>query len=150
VRIRLAGDEIVVIDGGGVRAIPFDHCSITANPDPADGGPSPTWTYAVVPPAPVVPVPTVPVIVITVAPMILSVALIMVAPMILVMIVAFRVTLILIVPMIAVAFSSEGRYGKQQSSRYCTNNREFENHWFLLCCVSVRGQDSKASLQLSH
>jgi hypothetical protein len=109
----------------------FTQCSVPANPNPADGGPSPTWTYAVVPPATVVPVPTVPMIIIMIAPMIVIVALIMIAPMILVMIVAFRVALILIV--VTVAFSSEGRYGKQQSTCYRADEREFANHLVFLC-----------------
>jgi hypothetical protein len=104
----------------------------SANPDKTDRGWSPAWTYAVVPIAPMVPVPSVPMIVIVIAPMILSVALIMIAPMILVMIVAFRVALILIVPMIAVAFSSEGRYGKQQSACYSANERKLAKHWVVL------------------
>jgi hypothetical protein len=97
----------------------------------------PAWTYAVVPIAPMVPVPSVPMIVIVIAPMTLSVALIVIAPMTLVMIVAFRVALILIVPMIAVAFSSERRYGKQQSACYRANEREFANHLFFLCIDGV-------------
>ena len=68
-------------------------------------------------------------IVIVITDMVMTV-MIVIAPMILVMIMAFRVALI--VPMIAVAFPSEGRYWKQQSSRYCENNRELANHWFLL------------------
>jgi hypothetical protein len=102
--------------------------SVTADPNPTNWGPAPTWTYAVVPIAPVVPVPSVPIIVIA------SVVLIMIAPMILVMIVLFRVALILLIlMMVIIAFASKSRYGKHQSTCYRANEGESANHLVFLC-----------------
>jgi hypothetical protein len=79
---------------------------------------------------------------------------IMIAPMIVIVVLTLSVVLIvlilIVVLIVIVPFPSESRYWKQQSSRYCANNRELANHWFLQRCVSARGQTLKASLQLSQ
>ena len=79
------------------------------------------------------PVPTVPVISIVIADMVVTV-MVVIAPMILVMIVVFRIALILLVlVMVIIAFASESRYGKHQSTCYRENEREFANHFVFLC-----------------
>ena len=108
----LASDQSPLI--GRLSLAPWKPltCSVTADPNEANGSWSPTRTYAVVPITPMVPVPSVPMIVIVITDMVMTV-MVVIAPMILVMIVAFRVALILIVlVMVIVAFSGEGRYGK--------------------------------------
>ena len=56
--------------------------SVTANPNPANGGPLPARAYAVVPPATLVPVPTVPIIVIVVVIIVVMMVVIIVVMMV--------------------------------------------------------------------
>jgi hypothetical protein len=69
--------------------------SVTANPNPANGGPLPARTYAVVPPATLVIVPTVPRIVIVI------IVVMMVVIIVVMMVVMMMVMLVMMVMIIA-------------------------------------------------
>ena len=71
--------------------------SVTANPNPANGGPLPARAYAVVPPATLVPVPTVPIIVIVVV----IIVVMMVVIIVVMMVVMMMVMLVMMVMIIA-------------------------------------------------
>src|SRR6476646_9081111 len=86
----------------------FGRCSVTANPDKTNRCWLPTWTYAVVPIATVIPM-----------------GMIMVVVMIVVMVMIIIVSVMLIF--------SEGRYRKRQSTYYRADEREFANHLVSLC-----------------
>ena len=68
--------------------------SVTANPNPANGGPLPARAYAVVPPATLVIVPTVPIIVIVI---IVVMMVVMMVVIIVVMMVVMMVMLVMII-----------------------------------------------------
>jgi hypothetical protein len=84
---------------GAGRVQPFlmQH-SVTANPNPANGGPLPARAYAVVPPATLVIVPTVPRIVIVI---IVVMMVVMMVVIIVVMMVVMMVMLVMMVMIIA-------------------------------------------------
>jgi hypothetical protein len=70
--------------------------SVTANPNPANGGPLPARAYAVVPPATLVPVPTVPIIVIVVVIIVVMMVMIIVVMMVVMMVMLVMMVMIIV------------------------------------------------------
>lgn len=128
----------------------FGRCSVTANPDKTNRCWLPTWTYAVVPIATVIPMGMIMVvvmivvmvmiiivrvmfmIVIVIMPLIVTLLLMTLLLMTLLMIVTLLLMTLLLVVTVIVIFS-EGRYRKRQSTYYRADEREFANHLVSLC-----------------
>ena len=76
--------------------------SVTANPNPANGGPLPARAYAVVPPATLVIVPTVPrIVIVIIVVMMVVIMVVMMVVIIVVMMVVMMVMLVMMVMIIA-------------------------------------------------
>jgi len=140
----------------------FDLPSVTANPDKTNRCRLPTWTYAVVPIATVVPMGMIMVVVMIVV--MVMIVIVRVMFMIVIVIMPLIVTLLLIVIVLlmslllivivllmtllltVIVIFSQGHYRKQQSTCYRADEREFANHLDSLCCVTT--SDSGGALTL--
>ena len=132
----------------------FDHCSVTtANPNPANGGPLPTWAYAVLP---IVTVPIMPMIMVVmiVVMMVVMIVIVRVMFMIVIVIMPLIVTLLLMTLLLltlllivtVIVIFSEGRYRKRQSTCYLADESEFANHLGFPFVLMATGAQRTAGL----